>query len=174
MCINLQEVRNLLTINLLSLCVVSVRTTRVTTIRGVLLTCNLHCDYTAICSQHHERRYCESFFIVTILLTVFKQCFTPHFFHIDGLIKKIQKNTLGFSILKMSRRTPAPPHPRIIVLTPFNHDPQKIFTTFIHRHIDPVYGLFNVPQLSTILASLTHHALKKIIHFALQTTTIRC
>ena len=130
MCINVsiftRGQESILTINLLSLCVVSVRTTRVTTIRGVLLTCNLHCDYMAICSQHHERRYCESFFIVTILLTVFKQCFTPHFFHIDGLIKKIQKNTLGFSILKMSRRTPAPPHPRIIVLTPFNHDCQKI------------------------------------------------
>ena len=127
-CINIYKRSGIyfLTINLLSLCVVSVRTTRVTTIRGVLLTCNLHCDYMAICSQHHERRYCESFFIVTILLTVFKQCFTPHFFKIDGLIKKIQKNTLGFSILKMSRRTPAPPHPRIIVLTPFNHDPQKI------------------------------------------------
>ena len=32
---------------------------------------------------------------------------------------------------------------------------------FIHRHIDRVYGLLNVPKWSTILASLTHHSLEK-------------
>ena len=72
--------------------------------------------------------------------------------------------------------TPAWRH--IDVLTPCNHSRKKwrkktLHNYFIHRHINPVYGLLNVPKRSTILASLTHMHWKKPIHYALQTAPIR-
>jgi len=76
-------------------------------------------------------------------------------------------------------RYPATPALRHIdVLTPCNHSrktwrKKTLHNYFIHRHINPVYGLLNVPKRSTILASLTHMHWKKPIHYALQTAPIR-
>ena len=61
----------------------------------------------AIRSQHHERRYYKSFFIVETLLTVFTNVLHQNEgLHNDGDQKKRKKVPM---IVKMGRRTPAPP-----------------------------------------------------------------
>ena len=62
----------------------------------------------AIRSQHHERRHCNSFFIVKTLLTVvFNNVLHQNEgLHNDGDQKKRKKVPM---IVKMGRRTPAPP-----------------------------------------------------------------
>jgi hypothetical protein len=61
----------------------------------------------AIRSQHHERRYYNSFFIVETLLTVFTNVLHQNEgLHNDGDQKKRKKVPM---IVKMGRRTPAPP-----------------------------------------------------------------
>ena len=54
-------------------------------------------------------------------------------------------------IVKMSRRTPAPPHGGtslswpLTTTAPQKNEKKNVHNYFIHRHIDPVYGLLNVP-----------------------------
>ena len=68
--------------------------------------------------------------------------------HIDGLNKKIIISPTGVKMHVPYPCTPAWRH--FVVLTPYNHGTPKkweknVHNYFIHRHIDPVYGLLNVP-----------------------------
>ena len=97
------------------------------------------------CLPRYNNDIAANFFIVATLLTVFKQC--------DQ--KKTPcdpKKTQAFSHDSKN----GPPYPgtpawrHIVVITFLSHGHKKmgkknIHNYFIHRHIDPVYGLFNVP-----------------------------
>jgi len=103
----------------------------------------------AIRFQHHERRHCSQVFIVEALLTVNQQCFTSKW------------RTSQWRWSKKKKKSPydcknEPPYPctpawrYIVVMAPYNHSTPKkleknVHNYFIHRHIDPVYGLLNVP-----------------------------
>ena len=97
--------------------------------------------------------------------------------HIDGLNKKI---IISPTSVKMGLRTLAPPRGGTSLSWPLTTTaPQKNEKKTFATILSPAYWtivlvIFNVPKLSTILESLTHHSLGKITHFALQTTSIRC
>ena len=61
----------------------------------------------AIRSQHHERRHCSQFLIVETLLTVIQQCFTSKWRTSQCRWSKKRKKVP--MIVKIGRRTPAPP-----------------------------------------------------------------
>ena len=73
----------------------------------------------------------------------------------------IKMKDFTMTVIKKKKKSPydcknEPPYPctpawrHFVVLAPYNHSTPKkweknVHNYFIHRHIDPVYGLLNVP-----------------------------
>ena len=130
----------------------------------------------AIRFQHHERRHCRQVFIVEALLTICKQCFTSKWRTSQWRWSKKKKK----SPYDCKKWAAIPLHPRVAALHCLGplqpQHPKKLRKKRSQLLHSPAYwpSLWFAHRTLIIdhSTSLTHHALKKIIQFTLQTTSI--